>query len=435
MPDIQSLPIADIRPYEKNQKKHPKDQVRKIADSIQEFGFNQPIVVDQDKVILVGHGRFFAAQELGLEEVPVIVLDHLTEEQRKAYRLADNKLNESDWDMDLVLTELRDLSAAGFNIDLTGFGRDLISKDPDEKDDFVPAPSQEAKSARGDIFRLGRHVLMCGDSTSQADVDRLMEGKKAQMTFTDPPYNIDYQGGMNSHAQNTREGIMNDKMTDAQFAEFLEKVCSNIVRVTEGGIYICMASKELPNLQRAFVKAGGHWSNFVIWVKNTFTLSRSDYQHQYEPILYGWPEGVKNHYFIGYRDLANVWENLDSTEPKFDGEYTEIKLGGAIIRIKGKPEGHIMRKRVKFDIWRYQKPSRSEQHPTMKPVALCIEAIINSSKVGDTVLDLFGGSGSTLIACEKVNRSCKMMELDPKYVDTIIARWEEFTGNKAEKIA
>lgn len=435
MQEIQSVPISSIEPYHKNQKKHPKKQIQQIADSITAFGFNQPIVVDGNGVIVVGHGRYEAAKILGMVDVPVVRLENLSEEEIKAYRLADNKLNESPWDMDLVVDELKDIAGAGIDVSITGFESDILSKDPDEKDDFVPS-IEISTSKLGDMYRLGRHTLMCGDSTDSDDVEKLMGGEKADMCFTDPPYNVvDYQGGSASEwLGSKRDGIQNDAMSDQQFNEFLSKLCKNILDNTAGGVYICMASKELPNLKRAFEGADGHWSNFIIWVKNTFTLSRSDYQHQFEPILYGWSNKVKNHYFVGYRDLANVWENLDSIEPKFENGYTIIQLGGALVRVKGRAEGDIMRKRVRFDIWRYQKPSKSEEHPTMKPVALCIEAIVNSSKVGDTVLDLFGGSGTTLIAAEKTNRRCLMMELDQKYVDTIIKRWEEFTGNKAEKI-
>ena len=195
-----------------------------------------------------------------------------------------------------------------------------------------------------------------------------------------------------------------------------------------------MSSSELPNLKKAWENNGGHWQSFIIWVKNNFTLSRADYQNTYEPILYGWAKGIKNHYFIDRRDIANVWEDLREVKTQFDGQYTSIKFQGFEVKVEGKAKGVIKRKKQRIDIWRYDKPVKSELHPTTKPVALCLEAVKNSSQRGDMVLDLFGGSGTTLIACEKSGRKCRMMELDNKYIDVILERWQKFTGQKAERI-
>jgi len=366
------MKIDDIKPYSKNAKKHTTKQIKQVADSIKEFGFNQPIVVDKKGVIIVGHGRYEASKLLKLKEVPIKVVD-LTEEQAKSYRLADNKLNESEWDKNLILEELEGLSMP--MLDLTGFSRDLILQEEDSDDDIPDIP-RKAKAKYGEIYQLGQHRIMCGDATKDEDFKKLMEEEISDMVFTDPPYNVDYQGGMGTHEKNKREGIMNDKMSDDDFRYFLEDTCGNIIANTKGGIYICMSSSELTNLKGAFEVTGGHWQSFVIWVKSNFTLSRADYQNTYEPILYGWPDNTKKHYFIEDRDNPT----------------------------------------------------------TMKPVALVSTAILNSSKRGEIVLDPFLGGGSTLIAAEKTGRICYGMELDPKYIDVIIKRWEKFTGSKAEKI-
>lgn len=369
---MQQLKTNTITPYEKNAKKHPKKQVQQVADSIKEFGFNQPIVVDKNNVVIVGHGRLEAAKLLGLETVPVITVD-LTEEQAKAYRLADNKLNESDWDMDLVLPELRELSQELF--DLTGFNSDLLI-DVDEKDDEIPEVPAEPQSKLGDLYELGAHRVLCGSATETSDVERLMGSHKANMCFTDPPYNVDYKG--------TAGKIQNDKMSDEAFDTFLLDSMTNMLKYTEGSCYVCMSSSEMGSLQDAFKKAGGHWSTFVIWAKDTFTMGRADYQRQYEPILYGWREGVKKRFWCGARNQG--------------------------------------------DVWNFPKPKKSELHPTMKPLELVTRAIANSSEINGIVLDLFLGSGSTLIAAQKADRVCYGTELDPKYVDVIVQRWVEYTG-------
>lgn len=428
------MKFEEIKPYPKNTKKHPQKQLMQIAMSIKEFGWQQPIVVDKKGIIIVGHGRYFAYQKfgesLGLPE-PEVKITELSEDQARAYRIADNKLNESDWDEDILIEELKQLEASLFA--LTGFEEDIIT-DSDVEDDEIPELPTKAKSRLGEMYALGEHIIMCGNSTSEDDVNRLMGEEKAQMCFTDPPYNIDYKGGMSTHKQNKRDGIMNDKMSDNHFYEFLSDISKRIVENVKGGVYICMSSSELPNLKKAWENNGGHWQSFIIWVKNNFTLSRADYQNTYEPMLYGWAGNIKNHYFIDRRDIANVWEDLRDVKTEFDGQYTSIKFQGFEVRVEGKAKGFIKRKKQRTDIWRYDKPTVSKEHPTMKPVALCLEAVKNSSQKDDIVLDLFGGSGSTLIACEKSGRKCRMMELDPKYIDVIIERWEKFTGQKAERI-
>lgn len=432
------MKLQDIKPYPKNAKKHPEEQVQKIANSIREFGFNQPIVVDRNNEIIVGHGRFLAAQKLGLTEVLTIKLENLSEEQVKAYRLADNKLNESNWEMEKVIEDLRALDEASFDIDLTGFSRDLILEPKD--DDFDAQTEydsiQTATISKGDIYKLGNHRLMCGDATLAEDVDRLMAGAKSQMVFTDPPYNVGYEGG-GSYAfreDKPREAILNDKMSRDDFYKFLKGGLVNMMRYCDGVFYICMGSSEIDNLRKAFEEAGGHWQAFIIWVKNTFTLSRADWQSQYEPILYGWNGNNKDHYFAGFRNEGNVWENLEVLKPRFEDGKTFLKIGDFHVELEGEVRGKICRKKDCTDIWREKKPSKSKEHPTMKPIPLVVKALRASSKVGDNIMDLFGGSGTTLIAAEQIKRNCYMMELDPKYSQVIVKRWEKLTGQKAEKV-
>lgn len=422
---IKNIGIEKILPYSANAKKHAKKQVRQIADSIQSFGFNQPIVVDKSGVIIVGHGRYEAAKLLGLAEVPVIVVN-LSEEKAKAYRLTDNKLNESPWEMELVVEELKKMSEEMLR--LTGFSLDLIM-DPESKDDVLPEQvSPRAKT--GDMYALGNHRIVCGDSCEASTFERFGD-EKASMTFTDPPYNVDYEGKTKEKLR-----IQSDKMAKPDFKIFLERSFKNIVTHTQGGIYICMSTKEFGTCMDAFEAAQGHWSSTIIWVKNNFTLGRADYQNSHEPILYGWAKNLKNHYFIERRDVANVWEDLANVKAEYDGTFTTISFQGFKIKLPGKIDrGSVIRKKQRLDIFRHDKPSRSNDHPTMKPVALMCEAISNSSQEGEIVLDPFLGSGSTLIACEKMGRVCHGIELDPRYVDSAIARWEEYTKQKAKKIS
>lgn len=367
-------------PYEKNAKKHPKKQVEQVAASIKEFGFNQPIVVDKNNIVIVGHGRLEAAKLLGLTDVPVTVVD-LTEEQASAYRLADNKLNESEWDMSLVVEELKTLSEE--NLLLTGFDKDLIIE-ADERDDEVPELPEEPKSKLGDLYKLGEHRLLCGDATKLEDVERLMDGQHADSVVTDPPYNVDYEGG-------TGLKIENDNKSDSDFRQFLTDSFTNLYAVMKPGavFYVWHADSEGYNFRGAIIDAGLTLKQNLIWQKNNMVMGRQDYHWQHEPCLYGWKEGA-----------AHLWNS--------DRKQTTI---------------------LKFD-----RPQRNAEHPTMKPVELLSYLIANNTKGEDLVLDVFLGSGSTMIAAEKLGRKCYGMELDPKYVDVIIKRWEEYTGNKAELI-
>lgn len=398
--NIKLKKVEELTPYAKNARTHTEAQIAQIAASIIEFGFTNPILIDGEEGIIAGHGRLQAAKKLGMKEVPVVVLDHLTPAQKKAYIIADNKLAElAGWDEELLAQELADLKGDDYNLDIIGFSDQEVEKllnslyenGDDEKDNQVPEVQEEAISKSGDVWLLGKHKLICGDSCKGDTYKSLLGEELVDMVFTDPPYNVNYgytaKDAMRYHnAQKPGRTIMNDNLGEG-FEKFLFDACKEMIALTKGALYICMSSSELHTLQKAFQDAGGHWSTFIIWAKNTFTLGRADYQRQYESILYGWKEG-NDHYWCGDRNQG--------------------------------------------DVWFFNKPLKNDLHPTMKPVELVERAVINSSKTDDIILDAFGGSGSTLIACEKLGRRCRMIELDPKYVDVIIRRWQEYTGQKAK---
>ena len=384
------MELNKIKPYPKNAKQHPHKQVVQIANSIKEFGFNQPIVVDKDNIIIVGHGRYEAAKFLGLKEVPTIQVN-LTEEQAKAYRLADNKLNESEWDMGLAIEELKGLSEEMF--DLTGFDKDLLIE-PDEKDDQIPDNAPTVVKL-GDIWQLGNHRVMCGDSTKKEDVERLMDGKKADMVFTDPPYGVSYQDkaenilGRKDRAVIANDGLGKDALKKIVFPAF-QNIAENLKN--GGCYYICspQGGELLGLMMMMMMEAGIECRHTIVWAKDraVFSMGRLDYDYQHEPILYGWRGSHK----------------------------------------------HVGNGQFKTSVWSIPNPRASKLHPTMKPVEVMQNALLNSSKSEDIVLDLFLGSGSTLIAAEKTGRICYGMELDPKYCDVIIKRWEDYTGKQAVKI-
>ena len=392
---IEQRPIDVLIPYARNAKQHSDAQVAQIAASIREFGWGAPILVDGRNNVIAGHGRLLAARKLGLSEVPVVPLIHLTDTQRKALILADNKIGENaTWDDELLALELAELQEAGFDLELTGFTSEewdtLINGEESSKEgltdeDAVSEVTENPISKSGDVWILGEHKVLCGDATKAEDYKALLGDELVDMTFTDPPYNVNYANTAKDKMRGKNRPILNDNLGE-NFQGFLESACQNILNVTKGAVYIAMSSSELDTLQSAFRSAGGKWSTFVIWAKNTFTLGRADYQRQYEPILYGWKDGA-DHYWCGARDQG--------------------------------------------DVWQIKKPQKNDLHPTMKPVELVERAIRNSSKTRDLVLDPFGGSGSTLIACEKSGRRARLIELDPKYVDVIVRRWQEFTGKQA----
>lgn len=383
-----------------NYRKHSDKNKSLIRKSLKECGAGRSIITDKNGEIIAGNGVYEQAKALnipikivetdGSELVVVKRTDLATEdEKRKKLALMDNSTSDQvEWDLENISSDFALEQLPEFGIDT------LPQATPEGElvDQEVPDAEQvETRCKHGDIWQLGRHRLLCGDATVVTDMEKLMDGKKADMVFTDPPYNVNYGATMKDTLRK-KDGqksagrtIMNDNLGD-NFKQFLTDACANIVNFCKGAIYICMSSSELHTLYNSFVESGGKWSTFIIWAKNTFTLGRSDYQRQYEPILYGWPQGAK-HYWCGDRDQADVWE--------------------------------------------YNKPQVNDLHPTMKPLELVARAIKNSSQANDIVADFFGGSGSTLIACEQLNRVCYMSELDPKFCDVILTRWENLTGKEA----
>jgi len=392
---IAHWPIDKLLPYARNARTHSESQVAQIAASIAEFGFVNPCLVGGDGVLVAGHGRLMAARKLGLESVPVVVLDHLTTTQRRALVIADNRIAEnSGWDEAMLRIELDALREDGFDLDITGFDADALAElmagdEPDNAghtdDEEVPEDPETPISKPGDVWVMGDHRLLCGDATDAASYVLLTAGAKANMVFTDPPYNVDYANTATDKQRGTYRPILNDNLGEG-FQAFLEAALAPMLAHCSGAVYIAMSSSELDTLQAAFRAAGGKWSTFIIWAKNTFTLGRSDYQRQYEPILYGWPDGARRHW-CGDRDQG--------------------------------------------DVWQIKKPAKNDLHPTMKPVELVERAIRNSSRPGNVVLDPFGGSGTTLIAAEKSGRVAWLIELDPKYCDVIVRRWQDWTGEQA----
>ncbi len=382
--------VDRLRPYDKNPRTHSEEQIRKLVASLREFGFTNPILVDSKDGIVAGHGRLVAAKAIGMTEVPVVVLDHLTDAQRRAYIIADNRLAlDAGWDEDLLAAELADLKLDGFDLGLTGFdGEELdgifaaadsqLDGPVDEED--VPAPPATPVSRTGDLWTLGRHQLLCGDATSADDVGRLMGRRLAHCLWTDPPYNVCYEGAAGT--------IQNDNQDPAAFAAFLGTAFTNGINVMRPGAaaYICHAETEGLAFRTAFVEAGFKLSSCLIWRKNSLVLGRSDWQWAHEPILYGWKPGAA-HSWYGGRDKTTVLEE--------------------------------------------NKPTRNAEHPTMKPVALVERMVVNSTKTGHLVLDLFSGSGSTLIACERTARLARLLEIDPRFVDVAVRRWEQFTNRTA----
>ena len=370
-----------IQPYADNAKKHPKKQVEQIADSIKRFGMNQPIVVDEKGIIIVGHGRFLALQHLGWDVKPEWVkqVTNLTEQEVNAYRLADNKLNESDWDMDLVLEELHNLADAELQR-LTGFDPDLLIESIPEDDDVPDAP-EEPRSKPGDLYELGGHRVLCGSSTNPEDMAKLVLDYKVDMWLTDPPYNVNYESKAGK--------IENDNMDDTSFRQFLKDAYQTANDVMKPGavFYIWHADSEGYNFRGAAKDVGWTIRQCLIWRKSSMVMGRQDYHWQHEPCLYGWKDGT------------HLWAA--------DRKQTTI---------------------LEFD-----KPKNNAQHPTMKPVELMAYQIMNNTKEQDIVLDSFLGSGSTLIAAEKTGRICYGMELDPKYADVIVQRYVDYTGNTTIK--
>lgn len=404
--NFEKISIEKIIEYENNTKIHTEEQIEQICNSIKEFGNNDPIAIDENNVIIEGHGRLYALKRLGFEEVDVIRLTHLNEQQKKAYILAHNKLTmNTGFDLEKLQLEIENI--VDFDMAEFGFEPFEIENEFEETEEQLEEvlsnlenENVNLKIERGDIFQLGKHVLMCGDSTDIESVKFLTRGGTVNLVVTDPPYNVNYEEKakylckIRSNERiklGEKTEIENDSMSDEEFYQFLFKIFKNMIEVLEegGAYYIWYASSESINFLKALKDAGSNFRQILIWNKNNMVLGRQDYQAKYEPCIYGWKEGAPHNWYS-------------------DRKQTTI---------------------LNFD-----KPNKSKDHPTMKPVELFKYLIQNSSKAGDKVLDLFGGSGTTLIACEELNRQCFMMEYEPKYIDVIIKRWENLTGEKAIKL-
>ena len=375
---VESWPIARLLPYIRNARTHSPEQLAQVAASIRQFGWTNPILVGADGVVIAGHARLVAARQLGMTEVPVIVLGSPDRDGSPRLRAGRQQAGENaGWDEAMLQVELQALAEEDYNLSLLGFsdeelqvgtGRPRGDERRADRRGCGSARAGEVVTVAGDVWIMGDHRLLCGDSTQMDAVEKVLAGGLADMVFTDPPYNVNYGATMKDTLRGTHRPIANDNL-GAGFEEFLGAVCVNMLAVTKGGIYVCMSSSMLHTLYRVFTEAGGHWSTFLIWAKNTFTMGRADYQRQYEPILYGWKEGT-DHFWCGARDQG--------------------------------------------DVWFIKKPHVNDLHPTMKPVELVERAIRNSSKSRDTILDPFAGSRDTIIACEKAGRQARLIELEPE---------------------
>lgn len=394
---IEHIATDALIPYARNSRTHSPEQVADLARSIEQFGFNNPVLIDEHNTLIAGHGRVMAAQRMGLAVVPAIRLPHLTDAQRRAYVIADNKLAEqAGWDMAALAREVEDLMAESFDVSLLGFGDDELAALLDEHgtepegsgggntdDDAVPEVAVEPVTVLGDVWVMGKHRLMCGDSTSVSSLERLCAGSLVDMWLTDPPYNVAYEG-------KTKDAltIKNDAMGDEQFRQFLRDcyVAADAVMKPGAVFYIWHADVEGYNFRGAAKDAGWTVRQCLIWKKSVLVMGRQDYHWKHEPCLYGWKDGA-GHFWASDRRQTTVLE--------------------------------------------FEKLARNGEHPTMKPVALFEYQMLNNTKKGGVVLDSFGGSGTTMIAAEKNGRVSRLMELDPKYCDVIVKRWQDFTGQQA----
>ena len=384
--EMQLVPIEKLVPYVNNARTHSPEQINKLRSSLREFGFINPVIIDRDYGVIAGHGRILAAKEEGIKDIPCVFADHLTEAQKKAYIIADNRMAmDAGWDEELLRVEIEALQAEAFDLSLTGFDEkelaDLFQEDSEvEDDDFdVDGELKEpAVTQMGDVWTLGRHRLVCGDSTKEETYEVLMQGQKANLVLTDPPYNVNYEGAAGK--------IKNDNMAGDKFYQFLLDAFTNMEKVmaNDASIYVFHADTEGLNFRKAFADAGFYLSGCCIWMKPSLVLGRSPYQWQHEPCLYGWKK-------------------------------------------KGKHQWYADRKQT--TIWSFEKTKKNTDHPTMKPIPLLAYPIKNSTMSNTLVLDPFGGSGSTLIACEQTDRSCFTIELDEKFCDVIVKRYIEQVGS------
>ena len=384
--EMQLVPITKLVPYVNNARTHSPEQITKLRSSLREFGFINPVIIDRDYGVIAGHGRILAAKEEGIKEVPCVFADHLTEAQKKAYIIADNRMAmDAGWDEELLRVEIEALQGMDFDPLLTGFDEKelaaLFDDGAEAKDDDFDVDEELEKpvfSKTGDVWTLGRHRLVCGDSTKAETYETLMQGKKANLVVTDPPYNVNYEGSAGK--------IKNDNMAAEKFYQFLLDAFTNMEKVMaeDASIYVFHADTEGLNFRRAFTDAGFYLSGCCIWKKPSLVLGRSPYQWQHEPVLYGWKKNGKHQWYSDRKQTT---------------------------------------------IWEFEKPRKNADHPTMKPIPLLAYPITNSSMSNTLILDPFGGSGSTLIACEQTDRSCCTIELDEKYCDVIVKRYVELKGS------
>lgn len=388
---FQKVPLDELVPYARNARTHSKEQILQLRASIREFGFLNPCLIDKDYNVIAGHGRIMAAREEGLTELPCVFAEHLTEAQKRAYIIADNRLAmNAGWDEEMLSVELSELEGADFSIDLLGFTdaelQKLIGGVETKEDDFdLTAALEKASFVNpGDIWIVGRHRLLCGDATKAEEVEKLMDGKKANLILTDPPYAVSYKSSSGL-------SIKNDNLGKEEFYQLLLTAFENMVNVSETGAsaYVFHADTEGLAFRRAFEEAGFHLSGVCIWAKDSLVLGRSPYQWSHEPILFGWTKKGKHKWYAG---------------------------------------------RSEKTIWHFDKPRRNENHPTSKPIDLLSYPIQNSSQTNSIVLDLFGGSGSTLIACEQTDRVCYMAEIDDKYASVILRRYVEFKNGQSKDV-
>ena len=447
--EIKTVKISELRPHPKNPRVHPDSAIEKLVMSIKEFGWTNPILASADGFILAGHARLKAAKKAGMEEVPVIFLP-LEGAKAEAYMIADNRLQEDTlWDEELLAGLLTELEETGVDLLLTGFDSEEvddmlfdIENEQGFEDDFdIDEALKETESTisqRGDVWLLGNHRVLCGDATVGADIEKLMDGRKANMVFTDPPYNVNYgeKASMlneyNKGHRNTNK-IKNDNMKSDAFLQFLIDSFKNMnMALSPGGaFYICHAEITGLEFRKAVLDTGLLLKQTIIWAKNSLVLGRQDYQWQHEPILYGWKPGAAHRWYGGRKQTTILEDWADVVvEEQEDGVVLSFALGLSNLVIK------VPRYEVLYQgdgnlstIWRFDKPLSNADHPTMKPVGIPARAIKNSSQIGDIVLDSFGGSGSTLIAAEQLKRSCYMMELDEQYADVIINRYIKYKGS------
>lgn len=416
---IEKIELSKLKPYDNNAKIHTHEQIDAIEASIKEFGFRNPIIVwaNEDGIpeIVAGHARAIAAKNIGLETVPCIHVDDLTDAQRRALVIVDNQTTMmTGWDEDMLAYEL-DVLANEIDMSTFGFTDEMQADELSAVEEDELPEEIECKAKYGDVFVLGRHRVMCGNSTCREDIEKLTEGGRADMLLTDPPYNISYTG-KTTDALTIQGDSYN---TESEFEEFLTNTLSVIVRFMKDGAasYLFMASMHLPALMSAMACSGINPKQLLVWVKNTFALGRQDYQWRHEHCVYGWKDG--RHYFFDSRQESTVYE--DQIDPE---RMTKQELADTLKSI-------VENKAT--DVLKFDKPSRNAEHPTMKPVKLFAYLMRNSSKKGQIVIDPFAGSGTTLIAAEQLGRTCWAMEVDPKYVDVIVARWEKMTGLQAVK--